>query len=159
MGHSMYQRIHDHLFRQAQALRLLCTLENEEYDLLAARDVSAIASLEFSLQELIRQIAAEKSAVIHLLQGGKVLDYAALLPAEQGGSLRSLHAAIDRHEQQASRAASRNARLSLALLDQNQRVLQELSSKAIPRQATTYGRRGVMCYQKKPEASIISGSL
>lgn len=155
----MFQRIHDHLFRQSQALSLLCTLENEEYDLLAARDVSAIAPLEFSVQELIRQIAAEKTAVIRLLQGGKVLDYAALLPAEQGSKLRRLYTAIDRHEQQASRAASRNARLSLALLDQNQHILQELNSKAVPRQATTYGRRGRMLYQQKPEASIISGSL
>lgn len=155
----MYQRIHDHLYRQLQAMRLLCSLIEEEYDILLARDVNAVAPLEFSIQELIRQIAAEKMSVINLLQKGKVSDYAALLPPEQAGPLRRIYTDIDRHEQEASRGASRNAKLALALLDQNQNILQTLQSKAMPRQAVTYNRRGAMRYREKPEPSIIVGKF
>ena len=154
----MYQRIHDTLHRQRQALRLLCDLLGEEYQLLLSRDTAAVVALEFSIHELIRQLAGEKMSIIRLLNGGKVMDYAELLPQEQGDALRVLFEDIDATEQAGSRQASLNAELSLALLDQSQRTMQELHNHVMPRTAQTYGRRGSMD-SARPQASIISGRL
>ena len=46
---------------------------------------------------------------------------------EQGEALRALFRSVDQGEQEVSRQASRNAQLSLALLDQSSRTLQALT--------------------------------
>lgn len=154
----MYQRIHDTLHRQQQALRLLCDLMEEEYGYLLRRDIDSVVALEFSVHELVRQLALEKALIIRLLDGGKVMDYAELVPTEQGDALRTLYRNIDDSEQRASRQASLNAELSLALLDQSQRTMQELHKQLVPKPTPTYGRRGAMD-NHRPQASIISGRL
>ena len=68
----MYQIISESLTRQERALALLHDLLEEEYQTLLKRDANAIASLEFSIQELIRQLAVEKSLVIKSLAGKRV---------------------------------------------------------------------------------------
>lgn len=155
----MYQRIYESLFRQSKALDLLRDLLEEEYRALLSRDTDGVVALEFSIQELIRQLAVEKGTVIKALQGGRVLDYAQLLPEEQATALRELFMSVDTAEQGASRQASRNTQLSLALLDQSSRTLQALTSQAMPPRAETYGRRGGMKYQAHPQAALISGRL
>lgn len=154
----MYQRIYDTLHRQQRALGLLLELLLEEYALLRARDTAAVVALEFSVHELVRQIAAEKADVIRMLDGGRVLHYAELLPDDQAAPLRDMYASIDAGEQACSRQASLNAELSLALLDQSQRTMQELHDQVVPRSAQTYGRRGAMG-SVRPMASFISGRL
>ena len=157
--YAMYQRIHDTLHRQRQALCLLRELLQEEYALLLRRDTTAVVALEFSIHELVRQLAGEKTSIIRLLNGGKVLHYAELLPQpEQGDALRALFGHIDAEEQTCSRQASLNAELSLALLDQSQRTMQELHRQVLPPTAQTYGRRGSMD-SHRPQASLISGRL
>lgn len=134
-------------------------LLEEEYAALLARDTDGVVALEFSVQELIRQLAVEKYLVIRQLNGSKVLEYAALLPDEQCGALRSCFAAIDESEQRVSRQASRNAQLSLALLDQSSRQPAGACRQAMPPKAETYGRKGGMNYQAHPQAALISGRL
>ena len=154
----MYEIIHKTLYRQRQALRVLDSLLQEEYGLLRQRDTNSVVSLEFSIHELIRQIAAEKTTVVNLLQGGRVRDYAQLLPEEQGQALLTLYQEIDDYEQKCSRQASNNAQFSLALLDQSQRTMNELHKQMTPRNTLTYGRRGYMT-ERQPQAAIISGRL
>ena len=154
----MYQRIHDILHRQQQGVNLLAQLLEEEYALLLERQTEAVVALEFSIHELIRQLAQEKATVVRLLEGGKVLHYAELLPEEQGQALHHLFQNIDMGEQKAARQASLNSQLSLALLDQSQRTMQELHSQMKPNNALTYGRRGGMA-QQRPQAAFISGRL
>ncbi len=154
----MYQRIHDILYRQYQGLQVLTGLLDEEYDLLRTRQTKEVVTLEFAVQELIRQLAQEKTDVRDLLKGGKVIDYAQLLPEEQGNALRALFKGINDEEQKASRNASRNAQMSLALLDQSQRTMHGLHSQIIPKTTMTYGRRGVMGAHR-PQAALISGRL
>jgi flagellar biosynthesis/type III secretory pathway chaperone len=155
----MYRIIHDSLDRQAKGLSLLGALLDEEYGLLRSRDSDGVASLEFSVHELIRQLAVEKALVIRNLAGSRVKEYAATLSREEGDDLRELFEAIDRSEQQASRNASRNAQLSLALLDQSTRNLQVLTGMAVPKKATTYCRRGGMRNPRHTDAALISGRL
>lgn len=155
----MFQRIHDNLYRQRQAMILLQELLLEEYALVLARDTTAVVALEFSIHELVRQLAREKSEIIRLLEGGKLLHYVELLPGEQGDALRPLYTDIDAAEQAASRQASRNAELSLALLDQSQRIMQELHNRFNPPTGGTYGRSGSMDEKHRPSPSYISGRL
>lgn len=155
----MHQIIRESLSRQDKALALLCELLEEEYRILLSRDTDGVAALEFSIQELIRQIAVEKTLVIRTLDGVRVSDYAAGLPQEEGLEILTLFASVDAGEQHVSRQASRNAQLSLALLDQSTRTLQALTTQAAPPRAGVYGRKGGMRHELHPQAALISGRL
>ncbi len=154
----MYYRIHEALQRQKQAMQLLVDLLEEEYALLRKRETQEVVSLEMSIHELIRQLAVEKIGVKEMLDGGRLKVYVTLLPEEQGENLLALYKHIDANEQKAARMASRNAQLSLALLDQSQRIMQELHSQITPKDGLTYGRRGSMG-RRRPQAALISGRL
>ncbi len=155
----MYKLIYDTLKRQDQGLKLLVSLLDEEYGFLRERKTDEVVSLEFSVHELIRQLAVEKELVKRTLDGGRLSHYAELLPQEQGDTIRAIFKNIDKNEQRASRQASRNAGLSLALLDQSQRLMHELHTQIVPKPAPTYGRRGFMGTQHRPQAALISGRL
>lgn len=155
----MYRRIKESLNRQDKALSLLRDLLEEEYGILLGRDTNAIASLEFSIQELIRQIAVEKALVIRSLGGKRVLEFAQTLPEEDSKSLETLFQAVDAGEQVVSRQASKNAQLSLALLDQSTNTLQALTSQVVPPLSGVYGRTGDLRHQLHPQAALISGRL
>ena len=100
----------------------------------------------------------EKETVIRRLGGGKVLDYAQMLPEEQGEALTELWRRIDAGEQACARRASRNTELSLGLMDQSKRMLDYLHARILPPQQDTYGRRG-RYNQPHPAASLFSGRL
>ena len=154
----MYQIIQESLFRQDKALHLLRDLLEEEYEILLGRDTGAVASLEFSIQELIRQIAVEKSLGIRSLSGKRVLEYAETLPEDQASVLRQLFQSVDAGEQGVSRQASRNAQLSLALLDQSTHNLKALTSQVTPLTGV-YSRNGDIRRSAHPQAALISGRL
>lgn len=157
----MHQMIYESLIRQDKALGLLRELLEEEYGILLSRDTNGVISLEFSIQELIRQIAVEKALVIRSLNGERVLDYAHSLPGEDSVLFEQLFRSVDAGEQAVSRQASRNAQLSLALLDQSTRNLQALTNQFVPPLSETgvYGRSGDITHLRHPQAALISGRL
>ena len=155
----MFRIVSQSLRRQSKALALLSELLQEEYFSIMERQADAVVSLEFSLQELIRQLAAEKRCVIQALGGQRVLKYAETLPEDQAAELRDIFAEVDRGEQLAARQASRNAQLSLALLDQSTRNLRHLTKQVTPPDAAVYGARGTTRYKAHPDAAILSGRL
>ncbi len=150
--------IHGNLDRQDKALTLLNELLHEEFSLLMTRDTEAVMTLEFSIHELLRQIAQEKEAVIRRLGGGRVLDYALMLPEEEGDILRALWERIDAGEQTCARQATQNTQLSLGLMDQSKDLLEYLHSRILPPQETTYGRKG-RYQQAHPAPSLFSSRL
>lgn len=132
----MYASLHASLHRQAKALELLCQLLEEEYGILLSRRADDVAGLEFSIQELIRQLAVEKVTVITAMNGVRVTDYAAELCAApgreaEGAALHDLVRAVDKAEQRASRQLTQQ-QLALALLDQSSRSLQALTVRLCP---------------------------
>lgn len=155
----MQEIIIESLNRQEKALVLLRELLEEEYTILLSRDTKAIASFEFSIQELIRQLAVEKSLIIRQLDGKRVLEYAQSLPEEAASRMRELFQAVDDNEQTVSRQASRNAQLSLALLDQSTRTLKGLTNQVTPPLTGVYGKHGDMRHEARPHAALISGRL
>lgn len=154
----MHNIIHESLSRQDKAICLLRDLLEEEYNCLLSRDIDAVVSLEFSVQELIRHLAVEKTFIIKRLAGMRVAEYAAVLPDDMAALLLDILRRIDMGEQGVARQASRNTTLSLALLDQSSRTLQALTKQAMPARAETYGRRGGM-RTLHPQAALISGRL
>ena len=155
----MYDIIIGSLTRQDKALCVLFELLEEEYTLLMKRDTGSIAANEFSIQELIKQLLHEKNIVINALGGIRASQYAETLPAEQGQALLDLLANIDKNEQATSRNASRNAQLSLALLDQSTRNLQKFTEHAVPKTSFVYGRRGAMRPVAHTQAAFLSGRM
>lgn len=155
----MYSIIYGSLSRQHKALNLLHDLLEEEYRALLDRKVDEVVALEFSIQELIRHLALEKTSVIKGVGGMRAAEYAGMLPEDQAAAMLQLLNDIDEGEQHVARQASRNSTLSLALLDQSSHVLNTLTRQAMPPQAETYGRRGGMRVRQHPQAALISGRL
>ena len=154
----MYDLIHSNLTRQFKGLELLVSLLEEEFDLLCKRDTDAVATLEFSVHELLRQIAQERDALKKSIEGSTLKEYAGMLPDEQGAETLRLYHLIDALEQRCSRQASYNTELSLALMDQSQSLLVHLHRQIAPRQPDRYGAGGRMV-KERPQAAIYSGRL
>lgn len=146
----MYDIILGNLDRQARALKLLSSLLEEEFSLLVSRDTNAIMAQEFSIHELLRQLAVEKENTVRRLGGGKVRDYADLLEQSDAGesgegprkaaALRGLWEVIDELEQSCARQATRNTQLSLGLMDQSKELMDYLHKRLLPPQRQTYDR-------------------
>ena len=83
----MHDIIHESLSRQEKAFCLLRDLLEEEYSSLLSRDTDAVVSLEFSVQELIRHLAVEKTFVIKRLGGMRAAEYASMLPEDMTAML------------------------------------------------------------------------
>ena len=154
----MYDLIHSNLTRQFKGLELLVSLLEEEFDLLCKRDTDAVATLEFSVHELLRQIAQERDTLKKSIEGSTLKEYAGMLPDEQGAETLRLYHLIDALEQRCSRQASYNTELSLALMDQSQSLLVHLHRQIAPKQPDRYGAGGRMV-KERPQAAIYSGRL
>lgn len=152
----MFTQIEANLTRQFKSLELLQSLLDEEFELLTKRDIDAVTALEFSIHELLRQIARERMALKEQMQGVKLLEYATMLPDEEATKVTKLFHLIDGLEQRSSRQASQNAEMSLALMDQSQSLLTYLHNQITPRPANTYGAAGRM-KNERPRAAIFSG--
>ena len=155
----MHEQILSSLRRQHKAMELLRDLLLEEFDLLVARDTEAVVHLEFSLHELLRQIASEKTQVIHLLDGQKARAYAQTLAEDAREAVSALLQTLDDLEQHCARQASQNAELSLSLLDQSRALLTTLHARISPKTGSTYGKRGAMSSIRRPEAALLEGRL
>ena len=144
----MIERILSNLGRQHGAVRLLEVLLAEEFSHLSERNPGAVASVEFSIQELLRQLAVERRS----LQA----HYAALDPAAKRladvidrfdpasrETAQSLYAAIDTVEQRSAKQATRNYTMALGLYDLTKSSLDNLQKLLIPKKGT-YGSRGRM---------------
>ena len=154
----MYAHIHGNLFRQLQGFKLLYSLLNEEFEGLTARHLDDVATLEFSIHELMRQLFVERQKLGKVMNGIRVSQYAEMLPEEQRMEIMELVRELDRVEQQCARQSTLNAELVFALLDQGQQLLDFMHSRIVPPKAGLYGTKGVVLHPR-PEAAVISGRL
>ena len=152
----MFSILKDTFTRQNKAMDLMLELLEEEFALLMERDTDAIMTLEFSIHELLRQLASEKESIIRFLGGGRLNDYAQMLPEDQRMVILSLWHEIDKKEQACARQASQNTQLSLGLLDQSKDLLNYLHERIVPPQRTSYSRKGVYT-QARPQPTLITG--
>lgn len=153
-----YDQIYGNLVRQQKATELLYSLLEEEFALLRENNTEAVVALEFSIHELLRQIASERVDIKGIMQDTKLLEYADMLEPEQGDTIKALVKAVDDAEQASARQASYNTRLSLALLDQSQELLDFLQDQVKPKKEFVYGAKGVF-RSHRPDAALFSGRL
>jgi hypothetical protein len=151
-----FEQIHGNLVRQKKGLELLQDLLEEEFSLLRETKTEEVVALEFSIHELLRQLADERMAMKSVMQGTRAVEYADLLEPEQGAALKELLRGIDAAEQRAARQASHNTQLSLALLDQSQELLDYLHGEVTPKSVSVYGAKGGYKAQR-PEAALFNG--
>ena len=152
----MFSRIYGNLNRQTKGLSLLGALLEEEFAYLTERRMDDVASIEFSIHELIRQLTYERQDIINILQGVRLTEYAQMLPPEEKESVMKLARELEAAEQACAKQSTLNSELSLALLDQGQELLDYLYSSALPEQAETYNPKGAM-YKQRPQAALLSG--
>ena len=155
---SGFAHIHGNLVRQWKGFLLLESLLEEEFSLLCANNTEAVGILEFSIHELLRQLAVERTDMKAIMQGTKAAEYAALLPEEEGEEMKKLLLAIDEAEQRCARHASFNTELSLALLDQSHSLMTFLHKNIQPKQEVVYGATGVY-REHHIGATLFSGRL
>lgn len=142
----MIARILSNLERQMKAVELLEQLQKEEFSYLQTRNPSGVASIEFSIQELLRQLAVERQS-LHCL-------YAALDPAASNLAqvidrfdpvsrqrVEELYAAVDRVEKRCATQAERNYSMALGLYDAVKYSMDSLQKLLIPKKMV-YGAKG-----------------
>ena len=134
-----YEHIRDNLIRQKKGMELLCELLEEEFSLLQEQKTEEVVALEFSIHELLRQLAEERVGIKTVMQDTRMAEYADLLEAERCAEIKALLKDIDNAEQNSAKQASHNTRLSLALLDQSQGLLDYLHDQVAPKPQAPYG--------------------
>lgn len=151
-----YEQIRGNLVRQRKGMELLLELLEEEFSLLQEHKTEEVVALEFSIHELLRQLADERSAIKKVMQDTRVAEYAELLEAEQCAEIKELLQGIDDAEQASAKQASHNTRLSLALLDQSQSLLDYLHDQVAPKPQASYGGKRAFRAQRTVPA-LLSG--
>ncbi|GAU09623.1 flagellar protein FlgN [Desulfoplanes formicivorans] len=151
------------LARQAKGLVLLGSLLDQELRLLKTNAPQAVAGLEFSIQELLRQIASEKAWVASCMRAMGVeavhlTDVMDLFAHDERVRLEELLAAIDKYQQECARKAAMNADIAKALQDQSNSLLSFFRDQVMPTSQHTYSSHGRWSARTRT-ATLISGRL
>lgn len=154
----MYAHIYGNLKRQYLGFQLLDSLLNEEFADLIDRRLDDVATLEFSIHELMRQLFVERRKLGKSMNGIRVSQYAQMLPDAERAAILALIADLDHIEQKCARQSSMNAELVFGLLDQGQQMLDFIHKRILPPKERQYGRRGAFV-DARPEAAVITGRL
>ena len=152
----MFIQSYGNLTRQYKGLQLLSALLEEEFAYLTQRNMEDVASMEFSIQELLRQLVVERTEIINIMQGVRLGEYAEMLPPEEKSKIQEVLEKLDRVEQSCARQSGLNTEVSLGLLDQGQQLMDFLYTRALPPQVETYNVKGSM-YKQRPQAAMLSG--
>ena len=159
----MIQILKENLSRQTKALMLLNALLEEEFSRLTSLNPQGVSQLELTIQELLRQIAAERSSLMALV--GRIKpgvrrvrglrdEYA----PEVWDEVEALLQRLDAVEQKGAVQAAKNQRLALGLYDQSTALLKHMHVQLQPKRNDAYGANGRFV---KPASrpNLISGRL
>ncbi|WP_027185734.1 flagellar export chaperone FlgN [Desulfovibrio inopinatus] len=142
----MNERILQNITRQSKALQTLFTLQQEEFAHLKELNPEAVSRTELSIQELMRQIAAERSEISLLIKkcdpsAKRVRDLLPSFTQEQRDEVEKSFALLEKVEQQCAKQAEKNHRLALGLFNQSQSYMSFLQKQLIPKKET-YSKNG-----------------
>lgn len=159
----MQKQIIESLIRQSKALELLKSLLGQELRLLKKDAPQAVAGLEFSIQDLLRQIAVERTWItkcVHSLSPGvsRLGDVLHLFTDEEQKTIPNLIASMDRMQQQCARQAAVNSEIAKALKEQSASLLAFFRKQVMPKVRHTYSNHGTWTSQH-PSATLISGRM
>ncbi|MFZ5425392.1 MAG: flagellar export chaperone FlgN [Thermodesulfobacteriota bacterium] len=157
----MTTRILENLSRQYQALKVLNFLQQEEFAHLKEFRPQSVGAVEFSIQELMRQIMAERQDARRMMHAinpsaNRLADLAETFGGEWE-SARMLLEKIDRLEQECAKQAEKSYSLALALFDQSSGYVDFFKKQLTPTRES-YGPRGVFA-KTKPAPAMLRGAL
>ncbi|WP_018123959.1 flagellar protein FlgN [Desulfovibrio oxyclinae] len=139
--------IEENLVRQNKAMLLLSALLQEEFSRLTARNSQGVSQIEISVQELLRQLAAERQScraqVGTLVPGAqRIAELEGHLDPEQYETLRALVDKMDEVEQGCAAQANQNYTMAVALHDQSRKLLEFMHDEIQPKTKNAYTARG-----------------
>uniref|UniRef100_A0A7C4AG99 Flagellar protein FlgN n=1 Tax=Fundidesulfovibrio putealis TaxID=270496 RepID=A0A7C4AG99_9BACT len=157
----MTTRILENLSRQYQALKVLKFLQQEEFAHLKEFRPQSVGAVEFSIQELMRQIMAERQGARRMMHAinpsAKRLAELAETFGGEWENARTLLEKIDRLEQECAKQAEKSYSLALALFDQSSGYVDFFKKQLTPTRES-YGPRGVFA-KTKPAPAMLRGAL
>lgn len=160
----MFTLLEENLVRQNKAIMLLKALLEEEFARLQKRNPRGVSQIELSIQELLRQIAAERHSLKRM---SLAIDPAAervhmLYPAmdeKTKESFRSMLAMLDKMEQLCGMQAAKNQELAQALLDQSSSLLNFMHKEIQPKKRDAYSAKGRFVGPGSSQPTILRGRL
>lgn len=160
----MIQTIQENLTRQIRALELLSSLLEEEFADLCARRPQEVSALEISIQELMRQVALERTSLRGMIKAAypgriRVREVLETLDSEEAQALNCQLQDLDRAEQICAIQADKNRQLAMGLYDQSLKLLKQLHQAIEPGKSDIYSRRGRFAKSLQPQASVFRGRL
>jgi len=159
----MIRLIEENLVRQNKAMLLMFFLLEEEFSRLTQLKPQSVSHVELSIQELMRQVAAERLSLRRMVvrmepSAQRVRDILPGLSEEETGAILELLARLDETEQKCGVQASKNQQLAMALFDQSQGLLNFMHDQIKPKSTTTYGRTARFA-KGVNDARLLSGRL
>jgi len=159
----MFRLIEENLVRQNKAMMLLKLLMEEEFSRLTKGNPQSVSQIELSIQELMRQIAGERTSlrrmVAALAPGAqRVRDLFLMMDEETQGNFEKLLSLMDESEQSCAMQAGKNNELAMALFDQSKKLLTFMHDQIKPKNTNAYAASGR--YAKAPNsARLLSGRM
>ncbi len=143
-------------------MSLLAELQKEEFTHLKVLDPAQVAGVEFSIHELMRQIARERTGLRRIYatlapKATRLRDVLHLFSPQERERALALVAAIDRLEQACARRADQNYRLALGLYNQSRSSIEFIQNQIVPKK-TVYSAAGRFA-KAAMEPAILSGRL
>lgn len=157
----MEQLVVQSIARQAKGAQLLTMLLEEEHRLLRAGTPQAVAGVELMVQELVRQLAAERALVRWLLDRlgvGRVSELMVQMEDTSRQHCQKWLQALEDGEQKSARQSMINMDLAEALLEQTRGLLARIQRDVLPRESHVYTARGVW-QRRVPDAALVHGRL
>ncbi len=159
----MFRLIEENLVRQNKAMMLLSILLEEEYSRLMNTKPQSVSQIELSIQELMRQIAAERGSLRRLVaveaEGAlRVRDLFLLMEDEKRTQFEELLQMLDDTEQECGKKAAKNNQMAMALFDQSKSLLDFMHNQIKPKNTTAYAASGRYA-QASSSARLLTGRL
>ena len=159
----MIRLIEENLVRQNKAMLLMYFLLEEEFSRLTQLKPQSVSQVELSIQELMRQVAAERHSLRRMVaaqepSAKRVRDLMPGLDAETAAGLTELLARLDETEQRCGVQAAKNHQMAMALFDQSKGLLNFMHDQIKPKSTVAYGRSGRFA-KGINDARLLSGRL
>ncbi len=158
------KKVADNILRQYKGLKLLAKLLQEEFEQLQDHSRGDLATQELSIQELIRQLAVEKTELKGLLQAMQpavagLQELEANLSGRQKQFVQESRQKLSFWEEKCQQQARTNSDLCLALLDQNNELLSFLHKQVKQQAREVYGKTGSWSEVGDMGPNVIQGRL
>ena len=159
----MFRLIEENLVRQNKAMMLLFFLLEEEFSRLMKNLPQGVSQIELSIQELMRQIGAERVSLRAKVaaiapEAKRVRDLFLMMDDEMKANMKKMLAMMDETEQKCGQQAGKNNELAMALFDQSKSLLDYMHNQIKPKNTAAYAASGRFA-EPHSSARLLTGRL